>query len=136
MALAASLLAGCSSSSQPAASASPSGPSGSAASPAPDLVALTAAGCGEITRLTREEMAGLVDDDPTHWERFAVSLQSIANGSPDAEFSTAITAMATAALRTSESLQAGKPLGPALTSFEDTIPAVDAVCKRVGAPLN
>jgi hypothetical protein len=98
--------------------------------------ALTAAACGEITRITREEMDGLVDDDPADWERFAVSLQSIADGSADPAFGASVTTMATAALRTAEALAAGKPLGPALTAFEDTIPAVDSACKKVAAPLN
>lgn len=101
-----------------------------------EAVALTAAACGEITRLSREEMDGLVDDDPADWDRFAVALQSIANGAADPAFRIATTEMATAALSTAESLRAGDPLGPALTAFEDTIPAVDSVCKRVAAPLN
>jgi hypothetical protein len=101
-----------------------------------EAVALTAAACGEITRLTREEMDGLVDDDPADWDRFAAALQSIADGAADPAFRTATTEMATAALSTAESLRAGNPLGPALTAFEDTVPAVDSVCKRVAAPLN
>jgi hypothetical protein len=101
-----------------------------------EVVALTAAACVEITRITREEMGGLINDDPADWERFAVSLQSLANGSVDPAFGASMTTMASSALRTAEALAAGKPLGPALTAFEDTIPAVDSACKKVAAPLN
>jgi hypothetical protein len=101
-----------------------------------EAVAVTAAACGEIVRITREEMHGLVDDDPADWDRFAVSLQSIADGAAAPAFGAATTQMATAALATADSLRAGKPLGPALTAFEDTIMAVDSECKKVAAPLN
>lgn len=140
LALAGLLLLSACSSGDPASSSGTQAPESSGASAAasvsPEVVALTAAACGEINRLTREEMDGLVDDDASHWERFAVSLQSIADGSADRAFGAATTEMATAALRTSESLRAGKPLGPALTAFEDALPAVDSACKAVGAPLN
>ena len=69
---AALLVSGCSSADE-GASAGAGGasqapvPSAPAASGGREAVAVIVAACGEITRITREEMDGLVDDDATDW---------------------------------------------------------------------
>ena len=140
------LVAGCSSASSGADSSPadeatatievPAPPSGSSGGgPAPAGVP-TAAACTEINRLTRQELDGLTDDSPDHWQSFAFALQTVANAADDAEFRTALTELATGALTASESLAAGEKAGNATSGFQDAVPAVDHLCKQAGAPLN
>lgn len=122
-----------------ASAASPSIPAASAsggAGPDAGLVAATAASCNEVNRLTREGIDGLTDPEAAHWEVFAVSLQSVANGSPDPSLRDALTALATGALTASERLGAGSNVRDAVSDFDAAIPDVDRLCKQAGMPLN
>lgn len=130
------LLAACSSGSAaaPASSSVPaaSTPASSGAGPAGAVYAA----CSEVTRVSHEVLKGLADQDPSHWDAFAVALQSVANGTPDPAFRAAATDLATAALAAADGLKAGTPLGTARAKFDDAVPAVDTLCKKAGAPLN
>lgn len=137
LALAGVALAGCgggaaaSSETAGPASSVASAPAGSGAANA----APTAAACDEINRLTREQIKGLTDDSPDHWQAFAFSLQTMADASSDPEFQGALTDLATAALTASDDLASGTPVGKATSGFLDAVPAVDHFCKLAGKPL-
>ena len=140
VALAGALAAGCSATSEPAPpasvpAASQAGPAvpSIAASPPPEW---TAAACGELNRLTREEMDRLATDSASDWEQFAFAIQSIANGAGASELGGALTTLATGALTASERLADGDRLLAATSDFYDAVLEVDGFCKRAGAPLS
>jgi len=96
----------------------------------------TAAACGELNRLTREDMDRLTTDSASDWLRFASGIQVIATAAEGSDLGRALTTMATAALTASERLADGDTLLAATSDFYDSVLEVDGFCKRAGAPLS